>query len=94
MKSGFAYVAALSNTDAQYWATATAGTGYFKITNTLPGTYTLTIYKGELEVYTTSVTVTAGGAVALNTITPDDPSDDTAFWRIGMTIKNNGPARS
>ncbi|CZR63908.1 related to Putative rhamnogalacturonase [Phialocephala subalpina] len=83
MKSGFTYVAALSNTDAQYWATATTGTGYFKIVNALPGTYTLTIYKGELEVYTTSVTVTAGGVVALNTITPDDPSDDTAFWRIG-----------
>ncbi|RDW77869.1 hypothetical protein BP5796_05721 [Coleophoma crateriformis] len=84
MKSGYTYVAALSNTEAQYWGTASASTGAFSITGALPGTYTLTIYKGELAVYTSSVVVTAGAELALHTITPDnDPSDTTAIWRIG-----------
>ncbi|EKD21520.1 rhamnogalacturonan lyase [Drepanopeziza brunnea f. sp. 'multigermtubi' MB_m1] len=83
MKSGYTYVAALSNSNAQYWGTANPTTGAFSIAKILPGTYTLTIYKGELGVYTSSVTVTAGGKVALNTITPADVSDTVAIWRIG-----------
>jgi rhamnogalacturonan endolyase len=83
MKSAYTYVAALSNTAAQYWGTATPSTGAFSITNVIPGTYTLTIYKGEYAVYTASVAVTAGAGTALHTITPVDPSDDVAIWRIG-----------
>ncbi|KAL1612292.1 hypothetical protein SLS60_000516 [Paraconiothyrium brasiliense] len=83
MKSGFQYVAGLSNSDAQYWSVADSSSGYFKIKNVLPGTYTLTIYKGELEVATQSVMVTAGNALALNSITASDPQDTTAIWRIG-----------
>ncbi|KAJ4357701.1 uncharacterized protein N0V89_002277 [Didymosphaeria variabile] len=83
MKSGFQYVAGLSNTDAQYWSVADSSSGYFKIKDVLPGTYTLTIYKGELEVATQSVTVTAGNALALNSVTASDPQDTTAIWRIG-----------
>lgn len=83
MKSGFTYVAGLSNTNAQYWGTAATSGGAYTITNVLPGTYTLTIYKGELEVSTQSVTVTAGAGTAVHTVTPDDPSDDTAIFRIG-----------
>ncbi|KAI9050472.1 hypothetical protein LZ554_005635 [Drepanopeziza brunnea f. sp. 'monogermtubi'] len=83
MKSGYTYVAALSNANAQYWGTANPTTGAWSIAQILPGTYTLTIYKGELGVYTSSVTVTAGGKVALNTITPADVSDTVAIWRIG-----------
>lgn len=52
----------------------------------LPGTYTLTVYKGELAVYTTSVSVSAGGTTTLNTITipsTNDPSNASAIWRIG-----------
>jgi rhamnogalacturonan endolyase len=83
MKSGYTYVAALSNTDAQYWGTATPSTGAFNIANVIPGTYTLNIFKGELSVYSTSVTVTAGAGLALHTITPVDLSDSVAIWRIG-----------
>lgn len=84
MKSGYTYVAALANTAAQYWGTAAASTGVFSITDVLPGTYTLSIYKGEYAVYTASVVVTAGATTALHTITPNlDPSDDTAIFRIG-----------
>lgn len=75
---------ALSNDDAQYWGSAESTTSYsWAISNVLPGTYTLTVYKEELEVYTGSVTVTAGSGTAVHTITCDDPEDDTAIWRIG-----------
>ncbi|KAH7386222.1 Rhamnogalacturonase B, N-terminal-domain-containing protein [Cadophora sp. MPI-SDFR-AT-0126] len=83
MKSGYTYVVGLSNNDAQYWGVAAPTTGAFSIAKILPGTYTLTVYKGEIEVYTSSVAVTAGGKVALNSITPTDPSDTAAIWRIG-----------
>lgn len=83
MKPGFPYVAALSNANAQYWGTASPSGGAFAISNVLPGTYTLTIYKGELGMYSTSVTISAGTGLALHTITPVDPFDDTAIWRIG-----------
>lgn len=83
MKSGIEYTVGLSNTDAQYWATAATSTGAWSIKKALPGTYTLTVYKDELEVYTGSVKVTAGTSTAVNTITCVDPSDTTAIWRIG-----------
>jgi rhamnogalacturonan endolyase len=84
MKSGYTYVVGLSNSAAQYWGTAAASTGAWSIYGVLPGTYTLTVYKRELEVYTTSVTITAGAGTAVHTITPNtDPEDTTAIWRIG-----------
>ncbi|KAI3397195.1 hypothetical protein diail_11169 [Diaporthe ilicicola] len=83
MKSGLTYTVGLSNSDAQYWATAASAGGAWQIAKALPGTYTLTVYKVELEVYNTSVTITAGGNEALHTITVVDPSDTTAIWRIG-----------
>lgn len=82
MKSGREYTVGLSNADAQYWGTASS-TGAWSIKNALPGTYTLTVYKDELEVYTGSTTITAGESTAVNTITCVDPSDTTAIWRIG-----------
>lgn len=83
MKAGLTYTVALSNAAAQYWATAAAANGAWTISKALPGTYTLTVYKEELEVYTGSVTIAAGATQALNSITCVDPSDTTALWRIG-----------
>lgn len=83
-KSGYTYVVAISNDEAQYWGTADSSSSYaWEITNALPGTYTLTVYKEELEVYTSSITITAGAGTAVHTITAVDPEDDTAIWRIG-----------
>lgn len=83
-KSGYTYVVGLANDDAQYWGTADSSNSYaWSITKVIPGTYTLTVYKEELEVYTGSVTITAGAGTAVHTITCDDPEDDTAIWRIG-----------
>ncbi|MFG6488858.1 rhamnogalacturonan lyase B N-terminal domain-containing protein [Roseateles sp. BYS78W] len=82
--ANFTYTVGFSNATAQYWTTANlASNGYFKATGMRPGTYTLTVYKNELEVYTGSVTVTAGGTTALNTLTLNDPSSTAALWRIG-----------
>lgn len=84
--TAYAYTVGLANSDAQYWGSARASDGYYSIAGVLPGTYTLTVFKGELAVYTTSVTVTAGGTTTLNTIaipSSNDPGNASAIWRIG-----------
>jgi rhamnogalacturonan endolyase len=82
--TAYTYTVGFSNTKAQYWGTADPVDGHYLVTGMLPGTYTMNIYKNELVVDTRSVTVTAGGATALNTITiAGDPSSTAPFWRIG-----------
>ncbi|MFC7261744.1 rhamnogalacturonan lyase B N-terminal domain-containing protein [Streptomyces lutosisoli] len=84
--TAYAYTVGLANSDAQYWGSARASDGYYSIAGVLPGTYTLTVFKGELSVYTSSVTVTAGATTTLNTIaipSSNDPSNASAIWRIG-----------
>ncbi|MGW1744158.1 rhamnogalacturonan lyase B N-terminal domain-containing protein [Streptomyces sp. NPDC002092] len=82
----FPYTVGLANPAAQYWGPARSSDGYFSIPGVLPGTYTLTVFKGELAVHTSSVTVTAGGTTTLNTIavpSSNDPGNASAIWRIG-----------
>lgn len=84
--TAYAYTVGLANPAAQYWGSARASDGYFSIAGVLPGTYTLTVFKGELAVLTTSVTATAGGTTTLNTLaipSSNDPSNASAIWRIG-----------
>ncbi|GGS67819.1 rhamnogalacturonan lyase B N-terminal domain-containing protein [Streptomyces cinerochromogenes] len=84
--AAYPYTVGLANSAAQYWGPARASDGYFSIPRVLPGTYTLTVYKGELAVYTGSVTVPAGATTTLNTITvpaSNDPDNASAIWRIG-----------
>jgi len=84
--TAYAYTVGLANSGAQYWGSARASDGYYSIPGVLPGTYTLTVFKGELAVYTTSVTVTAGATTTLNTIaipSSNDPGNAIAIWRIG-----------
>ncbi|ELP69616.1 rhamnogalacturonan lyase B N-terminal domain-containing protein [Streptomyces turgidiscabies] len=84
MDAKYPYTVGFANPGAQYWAKAAAGTGAFSCKGMLPGTYTLTVYKGELAVRTASVTVRAGGATALNSITvTGDPSAAKTIWRLG-----------
>ncbi|RPE39471.1 rhamnogalacturonan endolyase [Streptomyces sp. Ag109_O5-1] len=83
--TAYAYTVGLANSVAQYWGSARSSDGYFSIAGVLPGTYTLTVFKGELAVYTGSVTVTAGATTTLNTIaiaSSNDPSNASAIWRI------------
>ena len=80
----YPYTVGFANADAQYWAKAAAGTGAFSCKGMLPGTYTLTVYKGELAVHTESVKVTAGGTTSLHTLSiTGDPSAASAVWRLG-----------
>ncbi|MFI8230816.1 rhamnogalacturonan lyase B N-terminal domain-containing protein [Streptomyces sp. NPDC085900] len=84
--TAFPYTVGIANSAAQYWGSARSSDGYFSIAGVLPGTYTLTVFKGELGVYTGSVTVTAGGTTTLNTIaipSSNDPGNASAIWRIG-----------
>lgn len=82
--TAYTYTVGFANSTAQYWATAAASNGYFNCTGMRPGTYTMTIYKNELAVWTGSATVTAGGATVLNTIAiTADPSSQSVIWRIG-----------
>jgi len=84
MDAKYPYTVGFANADAQYWAKAAAGTGAFSCKGMLPGTYTLTVYKGELAVHTESVKVTAGGTTSLHTLSiTGDPSAASAVWRLG-----------
>ncbi|KUM81847.1 rhamnogalacturonan lyase B N-terminal domain-containing protein [Streptomyces curacoi] len=84
MDAKYAYTVGFANKDAQYWAKAAAGSGAFSCKGMLPGTYTMTVHKGELAVYTGTVKVTAGGTTSLHSITiTGDPSRARAIWRLG-----------
>ncbi|MER7179664.1 rhamnogalacturonan lyase B N-terminal domain-containing protein [Streptomyces hyaluromycini] len=83
--TAYAYTVGLANSAAQYWGSARASDGYFSVAGVLPGTYTLTVFKGELAVYTGSVSVSAGATTTLNTIaipSSNDPGNASAIWRI------------
>lgn len=82
--AAYTYTVGFANSTAQYWTTASATNGSAGCYNMKPGTYTMTVYKGELGVYSESVTVTAGNPTTLNTRTiTADPSAVTPVWRIG-----------
>ena len=81
--TAYQYVVGFANSKAQYWCTATSS-GSYSCYGMIPGTYTQTIYKGELAVWTGSVTVTAGQSTSLHTITiTADPNSTATIWRIG-----------
>lgn len=85
MDSGYEYTIGFANSTAQYWTTASSSNGSAVCGNMKPGTYTMSVYKNELAVYTESVTVNAGKTTTLNTRTiSNDPSDKSAIWRIGQ----------
>ncbi|MFJ3616598.1 rhamnogalacturonan lyase B N-terminal domain-containing protein [Streptomyces iakyrus] len=84
--TAYPYTVGLANAAAQYWGSVRASDGFFSLSGVLPGTYTLTVFKGELAVYSASVSVSAGGTTTLNTIaipSSNDPSNANAIWRLG-----------
>ncbi|WP_063565810.1 rhamnogalacturonan lyase B N-terminal domain-containing protein [Paenibacillus sp. O199] len=81
--TGYAYTIGFANSNAQYWVNASSSGAAAKY-SMIPGTYTMTVYKGELAVYTESVNVTGGSTTTLNTRTiNNDPSKASSIWRIG-----------
>ncbi|MET8980245.1 rhamnogalacturonan lyase B N-terminal domain-containing protein [Streptomyces sp. NPDC004539] len=84
MSAAHPYTVGFAGADAQYWARAASGSGAFSCAGMLPGTYRLTVYKGELAVHRTTVKVTAGATTALNSLTVSgDPSAARTLWRLG-----------
>ncbi|WP_258530629.1 MULTISPECIES: rhamnogalacturonan lyase B N-terminal domain-containing protein [Paenibacillus] len=83
MDTSYAYTVGFANSNAQYWVNASSSGAAAKY-SMIPGTYTMTVYKGELAVYTESVNVTGGSTTTLNTRTiNNDPSKASSIWRIG-----------
>ncbi|KIM32194.1 polysaccharide lyase family 4 protein [Serendipita vermifera MAFF 305830] len=70
-----------SNSAAQYWVRADSSTLKFTSPKMKPGTYTMTLYKMELEVKTQSVTVSAGSTTTSNIASAE--STPTTIWQIG-----------
>ncbi len=56
----FPYTVGFANATAQYWADAASHDGNTQANGMLPGAYTMTVYKNELAVATSTVNVTAG----------------------------------
>lgn len=83
MDSDYEYTVGFANDTAQYWTKATSK-GEAVCSNMKPGTYTMTVYKNEVEVYTEQVEVNANKVTTLNSRTiSDDPSSEPVLWRIG-----------
>lgn len=92
---GATYTVGFANNVAQYWTRPAASNGAFGSYNMKAGTYKMTVYKGELEVYTETVDVPAGGHKTLNTRTiHDDPAAAPALWRIGQWDGTPGEFRN
>ncbi|KAG6615155.1 putative rhamnogalacturonase [Phytophthora cinnamomi] len=75
-------VVGFSNADAQYWVKVPAGTKTFTSPKMKPGTYKAIVYKKQLAVGTTSVTV-AEGASASETFEVTYELNTKPIWLIG-----------
>ncbi|KAJ7212257.1 Rhamnogalacturonase B, N-terminal-domain-containing protein [Mycena pura] len=80
--SGQAVTIGFKNSAAQYWVAA-SGTGSGTFTRNLmkPGTYTVTLFQGELEAGTGSVTVSAGKTTSVTIAST--LSRPATIWSIG-----------
>ncbi|OQS07923.1 polysaccharide lyase [Thraustotheca clavata] len=75
-----ATIVSFSNSEAQYWTSVAQGSKSFTATSLKPGTYTMTVYKKQLPVATTQVTVSTGATSTQNIqIKPFEK----ALWTIG-----------
>ncbi|CAE6493290.1 unnamed protein product [Rhizoctonia solani] len=74
-------VVAWSNSAAQYWARADAGTGNYYSPAMKPGTYTMTMYKSELAVATTTVNIGAGQTITANIKSTE--ATPAVIWQLG-----------
>jgi rhamnogalacturonan endolyase len=92
--SGISPLVSFHNATAQYWARPDAA-GNVISPPMKPGTYTQSLFQGELEVATRTVTVTANGALTGQDITSRWANPAT-IWRIGqwdgtpLEFKNGG----
>lgn len=79
LNSGTSGVVGFANTAAQYWATVSGGS--YSCVGMKPGTYTATLYQGELAVANCPATVTAGGNTTVNL--SSTLSHPATIWKTG-----------
>ncbi|KAF7314310.1 Polysaccharide lyase family 4 protein [Mycena kentingensis (nom. inval.)] len=80
--AGVAVTIGFKNSANQYWVAASGtGSGSFSRNLMKPGTYTVTLYQGELEAGTGSVTVRAGASSSISI--SSNLSRPTTIWSIG-----------
>lgn len=72
-----------ANSTAQYWAAPNPSTGDFTSPAMKPGTYTQTLYQGELAVATRTTTVTAGSTTTGQNLTSGWSTPASPIFRIG-----------
>ncbi|KAJ7645492.1 polysaccharide lyase family 4 protein [Mycena polygramma] len=77
--AGPAVTIGFKNSAAQYWVAGSGGS--FSRTLMKPGTYTVTLFQGELEAGTGSVTVSAGKTTTMSI--SSSLNVPAAIWRIG-----------
>jgi rhamnogalacturonan endolyase len=80
--SGVPALVGFANSTAQYWVAPSAG-GAFTSPAMKPGTYTQTLYQGELAVATRQVTVNAGAVTTGQNIASTWNTPATTVFRIG-----------
>jgi rhamnogalacturonan endolyase len=80
--SGAAATVGWANSTAQYWAVP-ASNGDFSSPAMKPGSYTQTLYQGELPVATRTVTVTAGSTATGQNLTSTWLTPASPIFRIG-----------
>ncbi|EIM82884.1 polysaccharide lyase family 4 protein [Stereum hirsutum FP-91666 SS1] len=80
--TSFNATVAFNNSANQYWVQADSSTGNFYTTGMIPGTYAMILYKNELAVAESSVTVTAGSTTSKNIDSAED-APSTVIWQIG-----------
>ncbi|TCD69019.1 hypothetical protein EIP91_009082 [Steccherinum ochraceum] len=77
--SGLPVTIGFKNSAAQYWATGNGGS--FTSPLMKPGTYTATLFEGELEAGTATVNVNAGGSASVSL--RSNVSRPSTIWSIG-----------
>jgi len=93
----FGYTVGFANATAQYWADAATNDGHASSEGMIPGDYTMTVYKNELAVATSQVTVTAGTTNIIPAVTIGaDPlthgDDPRGKWHIAKGDPSMTPA--
>jgi rhamnogalacturonan endolyase len=78
--AGFQAVVGFANSNAQYWATV-ASNGNYVTPPMKTGAYNVVLYKGELSVAASNVTVTAGLTNTLDLVSAE--YNPVSIWRIG-----------
>ena len=93
----FGYTVGLANAGAQYWGDAAGNDGNTTIGGVIPGDYTMTVYKNELAVATSQVTVTPGTTNIVPALTiAADPlahaDDPRGKWHLAKGDPSLSPA--